>query len=300
MSVIFLFIDGIGLGDPGDQNPLINKRWDSFLELTNGYGLSRDTPDITNEESLFFSIDANLGVKGLPQSGTGQASLFSGENASKIAGRHYGPFPHSKTRYLLEEKSLFHQAREAGFSTHFINAYPDIFFEKMNQSNRWTCTTLMAKSVGQQLNGEQQLREGKSITAEIIQNAWRKELNININKITPEEAAERLIRVLEDYDLVLYEYYLTDKAGHSMNRNMSLNILEVLNRFIRHILRIKSKDDHLVISSDHGNIENLNVKTHTRNRVPLIVHGSGNKSFKKPKSITDVPEIITGLLKTGQ
>lgn len=300
MSVIFLFIDGIGLGEAGDQNPLLNLKWDSFLELTNGYGLGRDAPPLILDELLFMAVDANLGIKGLPQSGTGQATLFSGENASKIAGRHYGPFPHSTTRYLLEEKSLFHQAREAGFSTHFINAYPDIFFKKMNESNRWTCTTLMAKSVGQKLNGEQQLRKGKSITAEIVQNAWREQLNIDVKKITPEEAADRLIRSLEEYDLVMFEYYLTDKAGHSMNRSLSLDILETLNRFIGHILRNKRRSDHLVISSDHGNLENLAVKTHTRNPVPLIIQGKRPESIDKALSIMDVPGIITSLLGSGQ
>lgn len=300
MSVIFLFIDGIGLGDAGEQNPLLNMRWDSFLELTNGYGLGRDTPPVKKDKLLFLPVDANLDMEGLPQSGTGQASLFSGENASKIAGRHFGPFPHSKTRYLLEEKSLFHQAREAGYSTHFINSYPDIFFKKMKERKRWTCTTLMAQSVGQELNGEQQLKEGKAITAEIVQDAWRKKLNVDVKKITPEEAAERLIRILEEYDLVLYEYYLTDKAGHSMNKGMSLDILETLNRFIRHILKCKQKSDHLVISSDHGNLENLAVKTHTRNRVPLIVQGERANSIDTAQSIMDVPGIITSLLASGQ
>jgi 2,3-bisphosphoglycerate-independent phosphoglycerate mutase len=297
MSVIFLFIDGIGLGDEGGVNPLYDPKWKSFDELTDGQGLG-DRADPVLRDGLYYKpVDANLDVKGLPQSGTGQAALFSGENASKIAGRHFGPFPHSRTRHLLEEKSLFHQVMDAGFRPHFINAYPDIFFDKMSEKNRWTCTTLMASSAGQSLNGLNDIKEGRAITAEIVQDAWREQLKLDVRKIKPETAAVRLIKSLEEYDLVMFEYYLTDKAGHSMSRDMSERVLRTLDRFIGHLLKIKSADDHLVICSDHGNLENLSVKTHTRNPVPLIVHGrEASKINNEANSIMDVPRVINELL----
>lgn len=46
-----------------------------------------------------------MGVDGLPQSGTGQVSIFAGINAPKIVGYHFGPFPHSKTVAALKEKT---------------------------------------------------------------------------------------------------------------------------------------------------------------------------------------------------
>lgn len=299
MSVIFLFIDGIGIGPEGPDNPIYNPYYKSFEELTDGNGLGRPTKLIRKDALVYMPVDANLDMDGLPQSGTGQASLFSGVNASKIAGKHFGPFPHSKTRYLLEEKSLFHKFIDGGLTPHFINAYPDVFFEKMSRRNRWTCTTLMALSAGQKLNGIEELKKGRAITAEIVQDAWRDKLNLDVDKISPEIAAERLIRLLEEYDLVMFEYYLTDKAGHSMSRNMSKKVLSVLDRFIYHILRVKSGNDHLVICSDHGNMEDLSIKTHTRNPVPLIVHGPISTELKEVKSITDVPGVITELLKVN-
>jgi 2,3-bisphosphoglycerate-independent phosphoglycerate mutase len=299
MSVIFLFIDGIGIGSEGPNNPIYNPDYKSFEELTDGQGLGNLTEPVRKEDLVYLPVDANLNMGGLPQSGTGQASLFSGVNASKIAGRHFGPFPHSKTRYLLEEKSLFHKVIESGFTPHFINAYPDVFFEKMNRRNRWTCTTLMASSAGQKLNGIKELKKGRAITAEIIQDAWRDKLNLDVDKISPELAAERLIRRLEEYDLVMFEYYLTDKAGHSMSSEMSNKVLSVLDRFIHHILRIKDSSDQLVICSDHGNMEDLSIKTHTRNPVPLIVHGPVSIEIRKTQSIMDVPGIITELLNSN-
>lgn len=296
MSVIFLFIDGIGIGSEGPDNPLFNPKYKSFEKLTDGHGLADRSKMVQKEHLLYLPVDATLGVAGLPQSGTGQAALFSGENASKIAGKHYGPFPHSKTRYLLEEKSLFHKVIESGYRPHFINSYPDVFFEKMYKKNRWTCTTLMASSAGLNLNGIEELKRGGSITAEIIQDAWRDELNLDVDKIPPETAAERLIKKTDEYDLVMFEYYLTDKAGHSMSKKMSDEVLSVLDKFILHIIKLKDQSDHLVICSDHGNMEDLSRKTHTRNPVPLMVYGDNVSAVKKAQSIMDVPRVITDLL----
>src|SRR6056297_1203284 len=299
MSVLFIFIDGVGVGQKSEFNPLSNRSLKSFSYFTEGDGLHSGLKPFFNSEKLFLPIDANLDVEGLPQSGTGQASLFSGENASKIAGKHFGPFPYSKTKFLLKEKSLFQKAINEGFKPHFLNAYPDIFFEKSRKRNRWTCTTLMTKSAGIKLNGLDTVLDGKSLTAEIIQDAWRDSLNLDVPKITPVDAAQRALNSLKEYDLVLYEYYLTDKAGHEMRREKADKVLGVLDRFLVEIIENMKDGDTLVISSDHGNIEDLSTKTHTRNPVPLFVKGNIS-SFKKATSIMDVTPGIIETLKRGR
>jgi len=298
MSVLFIFIDGVGVGQKSEFNPLSNRSLKSFSYFTKGDGLHSGLKPFFNSEKLFLPIDANLDVEGLPQSGTGQASLFSGENASKIAGKHFGPFPYSKTKFLLKEKSLFQKAINEGFKPHFLNAYPDIFFEKSRKRNRWTCTTLMTKSAGIKLNGLDTVLDGKSLTAEIIQDAWRDSLNLDVPKITPEDAAQRALNSLMDFDLVLYEYYLTDKAGHEMDSEKANKVLGVLDRFLVEIIENLKEGDTLVISSDHGNIEDLSIKTHTRNPVPLFVKGD-TSAFKKAASILDVTPAIIETLKKG-
>ena len=298
MSVLFIFIDGVGVGQKSEFNPLSNRSLKSFSYFTEGDGLHSGLKPFFNSEKLFLPIDANLDVEGLPQSGTGQASLFSGENASKIAGKHFGPFPYSKTKFLLKEKSLFQKAINEGFKPHFLNAYPDIFFEKSRKRNRWTCTTLMTKSAGIKLNGLDTVLDGKSLTAEIIQDAWRDSLNLDVPKITPEDAAHRALNSLLDFDLVLYEYYLTDKAGHEMDSEKANKVLGVLDRFLVEIIENLKEGDTLVISSDHGNIEDLSIKTHTRNPVPLFVKGD-TSAFKKAASILDVTPAIIETLKKG-
>jgi 2,3-bisphosphoglycerate-independent phosphoglycerate mutase len=223
-------------------------------------------------------------VEGLPQSGTGQTSLFTGENASKKIGKHFGPYPHSKIKPLLKKKSLFHKTLEIGKKPHFLNAYPDIFFEKSEKRNRWSCTTLMAKSAGVTLNRLEDVLNEKAITAEIVQWAWRDMLNLDVPEIEPEEASKRVLNSLKENDLVMYEYYLTDKAGHAQDREMAERVLSVLDRFLLHIIQNLNEKDTLVITSDHGNLEDLSTKTHTRNPVPLFVKGDA-ESFKNARRV---------------
>ncbi len=163
MSVLFIFIDGIGVGEKSDYNPLASSSWSSFTYFTGADGLHDQCNEINQNGIIYKAIDANLGVEGLPQSGTGQTTLFSGVNASKIAGKHYGPFPYTTTRYLLEEQSLFHKVMDLGMSPTFMNAYPDIFFERAEKRDRWTATTMMVRSAGIPLNRVEDLNAAKAI-----------------------------------------------------------------------------------------------------------------------------------------
>lgn len=296
MSVIFIFIDGIGIGKNSPDNPLADAGLSSFSYFTGSNGVHDECKPVFEKSKLYKPVDANLEVKGLPQSGTGQVTLFSGQNASKLAGRHFGPFPHSQTKHLLEKESLFHKAIELGMKPVFMNAYPDIFFERAEKRDRWSATTLMTKSAGIKLNRVKDILDGNAVTAEIRQNVWREALSIDVPVINEETAAERVTRAATKYDLVLYEYYLTDKAGHSMDRKFADEVLEVLDRFLISIIRQIREEDTLVICTDHGNIEDLSIKTHTRNSVPLFVKGHTDP-FRDAKSIIDVTPGILEVLK---
>lgn len=296
MSVLFIFIDGVGVGEKRDENTLASSFWSSFSYFTGAEGVHNQCSDINRNGILYKTLDANLGVEGLPQSGTGQTTLFSGVNASNIAGKHYGPYPVTTTRYLLEEQSLFHKVIDMGLSPMFMNAYPDLFFERAEKRDRWTATTMMVRSAGIPLNRLEDLLAGKAITAEIIQNVWREKLKLDVPVITKQQAGERMIQAAKNHDLVLYEFYLTDKAGHSMDRAYADQIRDLLDPFLMHIVENVNVDDTLVISSDHGNLEDLSTKTHTRNPVPLFVKGDTDP-FVNAKGLMDVTPGILSVLR---
>lgn len=295
MAVIFIFIDGVGLGDTSSKNPFYVDTYESF-QILSGENFSNNGKPILSKNHIFKPIDANLGVDGLPQSGTGQTTLFTGENASKVIGKHFGPYPHTGIKYLLKEQSLFHAVKDMGKKPYFINAYPPIFFEHAKRRNRWSCTTLMTQSADLTLNSTEEVLNEEALTAEIVQNAWRERLNIDLPKIDATEAAQRLLNVVPNYDLVMYEYYLTDKAGHNQKIEDAQNVLKTLDEFLLHIIREKRSEDVLVITSDHGNLEDLSTKTHTRNEVPLFVMGEGAEVLEKIESLVGVKEGILRVL----
>jgi 2,3-bisphosphoglycerate-independent phosphoglycerate mutase len=296
MGIIFLFIDGIGLGSPGDENPFSRENLPGFSRLTGGQQLTAGFVRIAEPAHLFHAADAKLGIDGLPQSGTGQATLFSGINAAVILGKHFGPYPHSGIRFLLEKQSLFHQMNEKGKTSHFMNAYPDIFFERAGSRNRWSCTTLMARSAGNTLNRLQDVVNGEAVTAEIMQDVWRSQLGLDVPEITPADAAMRLVRKADEYDLVLYEYYLTDKAGHSMDSGMAKWALERLDSFVVGILDALDSSEHtLLLTSDHGNLEDIRIKTHTMNDVPVIAIGKHAGAFASVQSLTDITPALLSI-----
>lgn len=294
MALLFVFVDGIGIDSMGSDNPLSSSHLRSFSEFTSCEGLHSGCPERLEERMLFKYLDANLDVEGLPQSGTGQTALFTGINASKVLGKHFGPYPHTQLKPLLSEKSLFKKVQATGKKPFFLNAYPELFFKKSESRNRWSCTTLMSRAAGIPLNSINEVQRGEAVTAEIVQTVWRNQLNQDVPEIEPEEASERALRSLEKYDLVLYEYYLTDKAGHSREWDLAERVLEILDRFLMKIVSDMDESDTLLITSDHGNCEDLTIKTHTRNPVPLFVKGECS-FFKDAASIMDITPAIEKL-----
>lgn len=299
MGVFFLFIDGLGIGTPGENNLLSNINFTGFESMTGGQKLDSRMDFISDEGITVRSIDACLGVSGFPQSGTGQATLFSGINASKIINQHFGPYPHTKNKHLLQEESLFNKLIERKYKPFFINAFPKIFFERAKLRNRWSCCTLMTKSAGLKINSEEEVINGTALTAEILQDYWRKYLNIDIPDITYKDAASRGLKALDDNHLVLMEYYLTDKAGHSRNQKDAIDALRRIDLFIHALMELITDDHTLVITSDHGNVEDISVKTHTYNPVPLLVRGKKASFFNEISDLTEITPAIIDAISVG-
>lgn len=271
-----LFLDGVGIGlkDPS-VNPLFAARMSALRSLFDGELPSLGRRHIRSGSSAVLPLDATLGIPGLPQSGTGQTSLFTGVNGAAIAGKHFGPHPYSTLRPVIAQQSIFRRLIDAGKSPLFANAFPRRFFDYMEtHRNRLTVTTLACTSCGVPLLGGEDLERGRGVSADITNAGWRSLGYPGIPVIAPEEAGERLARLSRDHDFVLFEYWKTDYAGHAKDHGESVSVLETFDRMLAGILRTIAADDTLlVITSDHGNIEDLTTKSHTRHPVPLILSG---------------------------
>ena len=125
MRILTLFLDGIGLGeDDAESNPFAAARTPTMWRLANGKRWLADTGRQQTDRSAFVPTDPRLGVRGRPQSGTGQASLLTGLNLPQLIGRHYGPKPDARTRAIIAEHSYFRRLVERGRLARHLTAYP--------------------------------------------------------------------------------------------------------------------------------------------------------------------------------
>ena len=302
LHILFIFLDGVGLG-AGDasQNPLHALPLPHFSQLGKRQPWTNTITPVLEPHHVFKNIDATLGMAGLPQSGTGQATLFTGANCAEIAGKHYGPFPHSKTRPTIASNNVFRQVNQINLKhpnpTAFANAYPRQFFEKAQKRNRWTVTTLSCIEAGVPVRTLDELRRNEALTADLTRVAWRTKLSIDIEEIDERDAAEHLAHISNAHPFTLFEYYLTDKAGHSQSIVQAEHILTSLDTLLGGLLAtINPEKTLLMITSDHGNIEDLSTKSHTRNDVPLVAYGKGAHHFQHTDSLVDItPTIVKAL-----
>ncbi len=299
--VLFVFLDGLGLGPATADNTFAALSLPAFERLAGGQRWTDAAQPIRGAIHVFVPLDATLEMPGLPQSGTGQAALFSGENAAAAHGAHFGPYPPTAVRPILAARSIYQRLLDQDVPVDdlaFANAYPDRFFAAAEARGRWTVTTFMANAAGVRLRTARDLAAGNAITADLTGAGWRRLVEPDLPVISEAEAAERLLGLARRHRLTLFEYFLTDKAGHSRDAARAADVLLSLDRFFAALLDGLG-DVLLVVSSDHGNLEDLGTKSHTVDQVPLVAVGPGAGRLAGATSLLDVTPAIVAAM-TGE
>ena len=107
-----------------------------------------------------------------------------------------------------------------------------------------------------------------------ITNESLRRKRFDVPYLLPEAAGAALARISETLDFTLFEFFQTDKAGHARDEGKAVYELVKLERFLRALLQELDPDRAtVVVTSDHGNLEDLSTKTHTHNPVPTLVFG---------------------------
>jgi bisphosphoglycerate-independent phosphoglycerate mutase (AlkP superfamily) len=93
-------------------------------------------------------------------------------------------------------------------------------------------------------------------------------------------------------------YFITDKAGHAQDMELARTILTSLSLFIRELLlRIDLERTTVILTSDHGNIEDLSSRNHTLHAVPTIVWGAQREQVAaRIQTLADITPAIVALL----
>jgi 2,3-bisphosphoglycerate-independent phosphoglycerate mutase len=300
VRIILLFLDGVGIGkkDP-NTNPFFSAYLPSLTSILGGTLPHTTKKRISAPQAELVAVNATLGVAGLPQSGTGQTAIFTGVNGAKVFGRHFGPHPPTVLRPIIEEHNIFRKLKTRGKSVCFANAFPQRFFEYANSgSRRLTVTTLSCMMAGVHIRTAEDLNHNEGISPDFTRTRWPELGHPNIHPVTPKEAGHHLWHIAQNFEFTLFDYWLTDHAGHSQKMRSATDALEKLDLFLEGVLELFDHHNSLlIIISDHGNLEDLSVKTHTRNPVPCIAVGRHRKEFASSiRNLTHVSPAIIDLL----
>jgi hypothetical protein len=304
MRMLFLFLDGIGLDkDDPTINPFSQAAMPVLTYLLDGRRLLSTSAPFQNKQATLLAIDATMGVKGLPQSATGQAVLLTGINIPKLLGYHYGPKPNPEITKFLRDGNIFHRLQILNLSSALVNAYPPRYFENIQTGRRlYSAFPLALSFVGIPLKTLDDLKRGKAISADFTSQGWRDHLGImDVPVLSPILAGSRLAELSRQYHFSLFEYWLSDYAGHNQDMSTAIQLLETFDQVLGGLLDNWNFDDGMIlITSDHGNMEDLSTRRHTTNPVPLLMIGSQNflDSFQFPiQSLVDVNKLILKLFK---
>lgn len=291
MPVLLIFIDGLGIGARAAHNPLAQLDAEAAP-----LAVFTDEDPVLAHEGLLVRTDARLGVEGRPQSASGQTTILTGVNAPAALGYHKQGFPNEEMRALIREHSIFLQLARAGIGPNvFANAYTPRFF---NSRPRWvSATTVAVEAAGLSFRQLADLRAGRAVYQDFT-NGMLIEAGFDVAPRTAEEAAAVLVDIAHKHRFTLYEYFITDRVGHAQDMPAALSILANLARFVRTVLaRIDLTRTTVLLTSDHGNIEDLSIRNHTLNEVPTLSWGARRaRVAARVRSLADITPIIVELL----
>lgn len=293
--VLVVFLDGVGVGgaDP-DINPFARARLDVIDRLRTA--------------GTFVGLDAQLGMPGLPQSGTGQTTLFTGVNAAFEFGRHFGPWVPTALRARLARENFLTRAKEQGHDVAFANAYPEeLFVETTAVDARRRAPDplragppIVAIGAGVMNRHTPELMRGDAVASEITNDGWRKRLKrTELPVISPNDAGHNLARIAAHHAVTLFAHYSTDYIGHRGHMHEAVDALEKVDEFLGGVERAMSDDMLVAVVSDHGNIEDIRVG-HTHNPAIGLFFGRGHERFAAAASLADVAPIVLSVLADAQ
>ena len=300
--VLLVFIDGVGIGAADHTiNAFVAAPPGTITDLLDGAPVAGQAQVLHARRASLVPLDAQLGMPGLPQSGTGQFSLFTGENGAQRFGRHYGPWVPTALREPLQRDNLLTRARIAGRRVAFANAYPEELIESATDGGVFTPIgplragpPLVAAGAGALTRHTKALERGEAVSSEITNEAWRLHLGrTKLPFITPQDAGANLARIANQHDLTLFAHYNTDHVGHQQDLPHAIEALRLVDSFLTGVLSALDKNVILLVVSDHGNLEDAGTG-HTRNPAFGLVVGDEHEALaSQMTSVMDVARVLS-------
>jgi len=301
--VLVIFLDGVGLArhDP-DVNPFAVARMPALRAALGGPRLLAESAPQVGPLATLLSIDACLGVAGDPQSATGQAALLTGRNVPVETGGHYGPKPNPAVAAIVREGSLFSQVVARGGRATLLNAYPPRYFQGITSGRRlYSAIPLAVTAAGIPLRTAADLQAGRALSADFTAKGWTGQLGFPpVPVLARAEAGRRMAALAREVDLSWFDFWPSDIAGHRAGMTQAVALLDDLDEVLGGLIEVwRDGPDLTVITSDHGNLEDLSDRGHTRNPVPGILIGPADlRAAIAPRlrRLTDFHDVILDVI----
>lgn len=303
MRVALLFIDGVGIGPNNpDTNPLARRE-----HLVSRFSDGSGSP--LPAGGAVTSVETTFGVEGRPQSASNQTALYTGVEAPKLIGEHRLGYPDDALKAMLARDSIVKRVVEAGRPATFANAYPreyllafelphqlpddgpaDIELTRRFRHVQPSASTLAFAAAHVPLRSWADARAGKGLTHD-IDGAMAHRRGLAVPRRDIEEAAGVFWSLASDF--TLFEHYLADEAAHRRDFAATLEALDTFDAFARAVIAKRPADTAVLVVSDHGNVEDLTIRQHTRNPVALLCFGAQAPAYVQ--NVADVGRWVVEL-----
>ncbi|MFN2275096.1 MAG: hypothetical protein ACK2TX_09645 [Anaerolineales bacterium] len=299
-KILVLFLDGVGLAGPDPlRNPFSVAEMPALRGLLEGHSLVADAAPLDAQEATLLALDANLGVPGAPQSASGQAALLTGINVPARIGEHYGPKPNPAIQSILEQDNVFMRVLRAGRTAALLNAYPPGYFASITSGRRlYSAIPFAANTAGLPLMTAEDLQAGRALSVDFTGEGWATQKGFPPAPVyRPAQAGEILARLAAGYDMSWFDFWPSDYAGHKQNMAQACSLLERFDAVLAGLLDAWNlQQDLIAITSDHGNLEDLSRRNHTRNPVPGLLIGPRELREELARCLVDITDFTPAIL----
>jgi 2,3-bisphosphoglycerate-independent phosphoglycerate mutase len=285
---------GLGPDDPA-VNPFARAHAPTLAALAGSPWLA-GLAERREARRTVLAVDPTLGAASLPQSATGQTTLLTGRDAVAAMGRPYGPWPGPTLRRLLEDGNLFHDGRRQGGAA-LANAYPQVYLDALahprGRHRRARASTAMvaAGAAGLPWADLDARARGRAVAAD-LDGSGLQGIHPAGGGADTEREARRLAALAGEHAFSYLDVWITDRAGHRADLALAVDVVERLDRFVAALWGALPDHVTLLVTSDHGNLEDASVPRHSRAPVPLIALGPRAAAFAGVRDLRDVAPAV--------
>jgi hypothetical protein len=181
-----------------------------------------------------------------------------------------------------------------------LNAYPLRYFDGIDSGKRiYSSIPLAVTNAGIELFKQEDLFAGRALSADFTGEGWRTMLGIPETPVlTPHQAGRKLASLARGFDFTLFEYWASDYAGHKQQMNTAVGLMETFDGVLGGLMEEMGDDLLVLVTSDHGNMEDMSTRRHTDAHVPALVIGEKASRDDFMRNMTDLTHIAPAIWKT--